>query len=151
MSYKHGRKGEVFRLFVNNSANHSLGFAVWRASFWTNIQLGHQDWSHVFWIWESKRKAGITLGDPAARGGAASVLFADINLKHVWQYKNEKNLKEFPYKDNGDKFTEQFLHNKTGDHYKEQLFSIRIYIWATFNYRYTTIVCFINSKHRPFK
>nr|XP_022319164.1 adhesion G protein-coupled receptor L2-like isoform X2 [Crassostrea virginica] len=54
MSYKHGRKGEVFRLFVNNSANHSLGFAVWRASFRTNIQLGHLEWSHVFWTWESK-------------------------------------------------------------------------------------------------
>ena len=122
MSYKHGRKGEVFRLFVNNSANHSLGFAVWRASFRTNIQLGHLEWSHVFWTWESKSKAGITLGDPAARGGAAS-LFLIIFISHIEQYfgldttphppsglfadiylKHDANLKAFPHKDNGDKF-----------------------------------------------
>lgn len=54
MSYKHSKKGEVFRLYVNNSEDDSLGFTVWGTSIKTDIKLGHIYWSHVFWIWESK-------------------------------------------------------------------------------------------------
>ena len=77
----------------------------------------------MFWTWESKSKAGITLGDPAARGGAAS-LFLIIFISHIEEYfgldtspphppsglfadiylKHDTNLKAFPHKDNGDKF-----------------------------------------------
>ncbi|KAK3090162.1 hypothetical protein FSP39_009603 [Pinctada imbricata] len=63
-SYRHNRKGNVFRMMIGNS----MEFDMWQANIKTNITMQSWKWYHVIWTWSSTNGEWAIFIDNTERG-----------------------------------------------------------------------------------